>query len=101
MESGVQAMSDADVKVTELNRAAVRLYKEGSIREALAAATEAVREARARLGEGHPETADGLANLGFLLQKTGDPARARDCCERVLAIRRRTLGEEDPATADS
>ena len=51
------------------------------------------------LGSDHPDTADCLNNIAFLLQIQGDLAGARPLYERALAIYERKLGPEDPSTA--
>ena len=49
----------------------------------------------------HPETAQSLNNLGYLLQAMGDLTGARPYLESALAIRERVLGLEHPDTAGS
>jgi tetratricopeptide (TPR) repeat protein len=53
------------------------------------------------LGPDHPDTAQSLNNLAFMLQVLGDPKAARHLFERALAIREKTLGFEHPETATS
>jgi Tfp pilus assembly protein PilF len=53
------------------------------------------------LGPEHPDTAQSLNNLGFLLRSQGDYARARLYYERALAICEKVLGLEHPNTAQS
>ena len=51
------------------------------------------------LGPEHPDTAESLDNLAFLVQAQGDLGGALPLCERALAIREEVLGPEHPDTA--
>jgi len=53
------------------------------------------------LGEEHPDTAESLNNLGFLLATQGDYEAAEEYYLSSLAIREKVLGEEHPDTAES
>ncbi len=53
------------------------------------------------LGPDHPDTAESLDNLAWLLKAQGEYAAARPLLERALAIRERTLGPEHLETARS
>jgi tetratricopeptide (TPR) repeat protein len=53
------------------------------------------------LGPDHPDTADGLNNLGILLRHQGELATARLLYERALAIREQVLGRDHPGTAEA
>ncbi len=70
-----------------------------------AAAIEAAREAlairEAKLGQGHPDVATSLHNLGVASLNRGMVAEATDYFERALAIRRAVLGEDHPDVATS
>jgi tetratricopeptide (TPR) repeat protein len=59
----------------------------------------AIREAR--LGAGHPYTAQSLSNLALVLSTQGDLDGARRLHERALAIRETRLGADHPDTAQS
>ena len=49
----------------------------------------------------HPDTAENLNDLGFLLRLQGDLTGARPLFERALAIREKVHGPDDPVTAES
>ena len=50
------------------------------------------------LGEAHPDTANSLNNLGFLLRAIGEYEAARPYYERALAIVEDVLGPDHPHT---
>lgn len=56
---------------------------------------------RSRFGAGSKEVAGGLHNLGMLQLDQGKIDAAAGTLREALALRRRALGEEDPATARS
>jgi tetratricopeptide (TPR) repeat protein len=53
------------------------------------------------LGPAHPDTANSINNLGYLLRAQGDLAGARPYYERALAVCERVLGPAHPDTAYS
>ncbi len=53
------------------------------------------------LGAEHPDTAESLNNLAYLLLSQGDYEGARPLLERALVIREYVLGPEDPDTTVS
>jgi Tfp pilus assembly protein PilF len=50
------------------------------------------------LGPDHPDTAQSLNNLGYLLKTRGDLVGARPYFERALAILTARLGPDHPQT---
>ncbi|MEM7582073.1 MAG: tetratricopeptide repeat protein [Acidobacteriota bacterium] len=52
-------------------------------------------------GEGHPQTAYCLHELGALSHQRGNPDAARDALERALEIRERALGPSHPEVAQT
>jgi tetratricopeptide (TPR) repeat protein len=50
------------------------------------------------LGPEHPDTANSMNNLAFLLDAQGKPAEAEPLCQRALAIYEKALGPEHPYT---
>jgi tetratricopeptide (TPR) repeat protein/CHAT domain-containing protein len=82
-----------------LKRTVVELKGAGKYAEAVAAARQALGIHKQVLGERHPETAQSLNNLAFLLNEQGDYAGARPLYEQALGIRKQVLGERHPGTA--
>src|SRR5438105_5020509 len=79
-------------RVEQRNRRTLQLYRRGKLPETLASARKALRLARRGLGLLHPDTAQSLHTLGFLLRATGELAAARPYAEQALAIRQQLLG---------
>jgi tetratricopeptide (TPR) repeat protein len=84
-----------------LNKAASYFHGHAALPEAkeLFERSLAIREKL--LGPDHPDTAQSLTNLAFLLNDQGDDAAARPLHERSLAIREKVLGPEHKDTAES
>ena len=61
----------------------------------------ALRIDEASFGQGHPNVATDVNNLGWVLQALGDLAGARAAFERALAICERVLGPEHPNTRNA
>ncbi len=98
------ALSEQRRKLDEavrLNAQVVQLYKAGKAREAVAPAKQVLAIRKEVLGERHPDYADSLNNLAFLLQTQGDYAAAKPLYEQALAIRKAVLGEHHPDYATS
>src|SRR6202022_3810342 len=53
------------------------------------------------LGPDHPQTAQGLRSLAWLVDIQGELTTARPLYERALDIRERVLGPDHPHTAQS
>ena len=77
-----------------LSQEALRLYRAGDPRAAIAPTTEALRMRTEVLGEEHPDTVQSLNNLGRY-------AEAEPLHQRSLAIKEKALGPEHPAVATS
>ena len=65
-----------------------QLYREGRHTEAAHVAAGFFELTRLSFGDGHPKTATSLNDLGFMLRAAGDWARARQCYEQALTMRR-------------
>jgi Tfp pilus assembly protein PilF len=61
----------------------------------------AVQITEQALGPQHPDTAQSLNNLAYLLHTQGDTTAARALYERALSIREQVLGPQHPDTASS
>jgi len=60
---------------------------------------ERVLEIQTRLiGDHHPDTLDGMHNLGVLLLNTGDTESGLQLLRKALDGRRQVLGEDHPDT---
>jgi tetratricopeptide (TPR) repeat protein len=66
----------------------------GEAGEARRLLEEAARAAERGFGAGHTLLGDCLAELGTLLQETGEPAAALDCFKRALEIHRTARGAD-------
>jgi CHAT domain-containing protein len=78
-----------------------RLYNEGKLAEALAAAERALAIRKAVLGEGHADFAAALFNVAWLRGALGDYTGASTAFRRTLEIRRKVLGNDHLATVES
>jgi tetratricopeptide (TPR) repeat protein len=77
------------------------LWMKGRHPEALPPAEAALAARRSTLGEGHPETARSLANIGTTLHELGRHEEALKKAEAALTLRGKALGGEHPETAHS
>ncbi|MFC4071491.1 BTAD domain-containing putative transcriptional regulator [Actinoplanes subglobosus] len=59
----------------------------------------ALRAAHPEDGDAHPDVAQNLDKLGYLLRLTGDVAAARDCHGRAVHALERLFGADDPRVA--
>lgn len=82
--------------VNQLNGEVVKLYRQGSYKEALDVAVKARELARQTLGEEHPGFADSIDNLAAIYKATGAYEKAEPLLQQALQIRRKALGENDP-----
>jgi tetratricopeptide (TPR) repeat protein len=88
-------------RVTQWNRLAVQLHRQGFSQQAIGLATRARALARQRLGPNHPLYATSLSNLAVFCQAIGEYAIALPLCRRAAEIRRAALGEKHPDYAAS
>jgi len=77
------------------------LYSAGDLRAAGPWFERSLVVQERMLGPDHPDTAESLNNLGFLLHDQGKLVAARSLYERALAIRERVRGPNHPDTAAS
>jgi tetratricopeptide (TPR) repeat protein len=84
-----------------LSKGGSYVWGRGFFRQAASFYRDALVIREKTLGPEHPDTAENLNELGFLLRLQGDLAGARPLLERALAIREKVLGPEHPDTADS
>ena len=95
---------DKERQLAEANRLdseAIKCYGEGRFREAIPRAQQALEIRKAVLGERHPDTANSLNNLAFVLETQRDYAAARPLYEQALAIYKAVLGDRHPETAST
>jgi tetratricopeptide (TPR) repeat protein len=85
----------------ELSREALRLYKQGRVREALPLAQQAVTIRKAVLGEKDPNYTLILNNLALLYFNIGDDAAALKLFLRTRELKKEVLGERHPAYAST
>ena len=84
-----------------LSRGGSYVWGRGSFKQAASFYRDALVIREKTLGPEHPDTAENLNDLGFLLQLQGDLTGARPLFERALAIREKVLGPDHPVTAES
>jgi tetratricopeptide (TPR) repeat protein len=84
-----------------LSRGGSYVWGRGSFKQAASFYRDALAIREKTLEPEHPDTAENLNALGFLLRLQGDLTGARPLLERALTIREKTLGPEHPDTADS
>jgi tetratricopeptide (TPR) repeat protein len=84
-----------------LSKGGSYVWGRGFFRQAASFYRDALVIREKTLGPEHPDTAENLNELGFLLRLQGDLAGARPLLERALAIREKVLGPEHPDTARS
>jgi len=75
--------------------------KQGRLGEAIAGYEEALAALTARLGPGHPATANVANDLGVALYADGDPRAALPHFERALGLRAAQRGDDHPDTKAS
>ena len=83
-----------------LTRAATYLTGRGEYAQARASFEHAQTILETRLGQGHPEVASGLVNLGVVLRLLGELPAARNHLERALAVLEARFGRDHPLTVD-
>src|SRR5262249_54466619 len=81
-------------KAADLGREATNLYRQGKVEDALGRLEEAlkIRKKLFRASEypnGHPDLAETLHNMGFMLLALGRPKEALPFCENAVAMRRK------------
>ena len=84
-----------------LSRGGSYVWGRGSFKQAESFYRDALAIREKTLDPEHPDTAENLNHLGFLLQLQGDLTGARPLFERALAIHEKVLGPEHPDTARS
>jgi tetratricopeptide (TPR) repeat protein len=72
------------------------LVQLGRVREAIEQCQQALALRGESLGEGHPEYAATLNNLGLMHQSVGDYARAEAMIRQATEIWKKVLGEQHP-----
>ena len=84
-----------------LSRGGSYVWGRGSFKQAASFYRDALVIREKTLEPEHPDTAENLNDLGFLLRLQGDLTGARPLLERALAIREKVHGPDDPVTAES
>ncbi|MFY9697255.1 MAG: tetratricopeptide repeat-containing protein, partial [Rhodoplanes sp.] len=84
-----------------LSKGGSYVWGRGSFKQAESFYRDALAIREKTLDPEHPDTAENLNDLGFLIQLQGDLTGARPFLERALAIREKVLGPEHPETARS
>ena len=84
-----------------LSRGGSYVWGRGSFKQAASFYRDALVIREKTLEPEHPDTAENLNALGFLLRLQGDLTGARPLLERALAVREKVLGPEHPDTAES
>lgn len=95
------AQPDAEEEVRRLGQQAVSLFGQGKIDEALPVARRAAELAEKSLAPGHEMTSVALSNLANLYVRKGEPAKAEETFERILAARERTDGPSSALVSKS
>ena len=72
----------------------------GNFEESEALLREALTIQIAALPEGHPQTLVTMANLGSVLEVTGDFGGAESIQREVVSLRRRAYGDGVPLTVE-
>jgi tetratricopeptide (TPR) repeat protein len=85
----------------ELNDKVLQLYQQGKYAQAILAAQEALRIARATFSPEHAEVLTSLNNLAMMYQEQGQYGAAEPVFKQALAIREKALGPEHPLVAQS
>lgn len=91
----------SEQEIDYLNQIVSQLYQRGQYAQALDLALQVRERANQELGEGHPQYAMALNNLGLLYHATGNFTAAEPLLQQALEIRRKSLGEHDPYFAQS
>ena len=84
-----------------LSRGGSYVWGRGSFKQAASFYRDALVIREKTLEPEHPDTAENLNDLGFLLRLQGDLTGARPLLERALAIREKVHGPDDPVTAEN
>jgi tetratricopeptide (TPR) repeat protein len=84
-----------------LSRGGSYVWGRGSFKQAASFYRDALVIREKTLEPEHPDTAENLNNLGFLLRLQGDLRGATPLLKRALAIREKVHGPDDPVTAES
>ncbi|HEX9674145.1 MAG TPA: tetratricopeptide repeat protein, partial [Burkholderiales bacterium] len=82
-----------------LNDQAVAYLQRGDFEQAGLFARQALREAETTLGPEHRATEASLSTFSLALRLSGKPKEALPVAERLVALRTKQYGSEDPATA--
>ena len=85
--------------VTDLNRQAMGLQKNGRLAEAEALLRQALAGAQQTLGSDHPDTAGAMNNLATVLESEGSYGEAESLFRRSLEICEKKFGPSDLRTA--
>ncbi len=93
--------ADATEYIAGLNRLVLSLHTQTQVTEALAYARVACQAASEHLPENHPVALASLNNLASMLQATGNHGEAQLLFQRVLTIRRASVGDDHPDVAIS
>jgi tetratricopeptide (TPR) repeat protein len=84
-----------------LSRGGSYVWGRGSFKQAASFYRDALVIREKTLEPEHPDTAENLNDLGFLLRLQGDLTGATPLLKRALAIREKVHGPDDPVTAES
>lgn len=84
-----------------LNQLGTDLVEAGRYPEARRLREQELRIDQQLHGEEHPNVANSMSNLAYVMRAQGDLTAARELNEKTLELRRRLLGEEHPLTLGS
>ncbi len=86
-------------RASELNAEVRRHLQEGKYREGIPKGREALAIREKALGPDHPDVANSLYNLAWLLLENGDYAEAKTLFSRALQIREHSFGPDSREVA--
>jgi CHAT domain-containing protein/tetratricopeptide (TPR) repeat protein len=92
---------DAQKEAAQLEERAVKLHKEGQLKESIATAQKALTIREASPAKDDLSIADTLSMLGTLYYESGDLSQAAKALQRVITIRERALGPDALPTAEA
>jgi serine/threonine-protein kinase len=99
--TAVARVQDPRAEASWMNAEGAVLHRMGRHAEARASHERALGLREKTLGEGHPDVASSLHNLGTVLCAMDDCQGARVALERAVLVSERSLGPDHPDTASS